>query len=63
MQGTILAVNVERNELVVQVGYEVTVQMPAKYSAGSFKVGERVGWDNVEMPVFEVEPVGVATTT
>jgi hypothetical protein len=59
MQGTILAVDTTRNELVVQVGYEVTVQLPEKYSAGNFKVGERVGWDNIEMPVFEMAPAGV----
>ncbi len=54
MQGTILSVNAGANELTVQVGYEVTVKMPEKYSAGDYRVGERVGWDNVEVPAFEV---------
>ncbi len=54
MQGTILGVNVATNELTVQVGYEVTMKMPAKYSAADYQVGERVGWDNIEIPTFEV---------
>jgi len=63
MQGTILSVDVGRNELTVQVGYEVTVKLPAKYSAASFQVGERVGWDNIEMPGFEVGAKARAATT
>jgi len=53
MQGTILSVNAGANELTVQVGYEATVKLPAKYSADTFKPGERVGWDNIEIPAFE----------
>jgi hypothetical protein len=54
MQGTILSVNAAANELTVRVGYEVTVVLPEKYRAGDFAVGERVGWDNVNVPVFVV---------
>jgi hypothetical protein len=54
MQGTILSVNSAANELTVQVGYEVTVRLPAKYKAADYKPGERVGWDNVEMPMLEM---------
>jgi hypothetical protein len=61
MQGTILSVDVARNELTVQVGYEATVKLPAKYSAASYQVGERVGWDNIDVPSFEAAPVGAAT--
>ncbi len=53
MQGTILAVNPGTNELTVQVGYEATVMLPDSYRADDYKVGERVGWDNIEMPQFE----------
>jgi hypothetical protein len=62
MQGTILAVNAATNELTVQVGYEVTVKLPEKYTASSFPVGQRVGWDNIEIPTFELAatPAGVA---
>jgi hypothetical protein len=52
MQGTILAVNAAANELTVQVGYEATVKLPAQYKADTFKPGERVGWDNIEVPAF-----------
>jgi hypothetical protein len=58
MQGTILAVKSTTNELTVQVGYEVTVKLPAKYKAADFAVGERIGWDNIEIPTFEVEKAG-----
>ena len=61
MQGMVLAVDAARNELVVQVGYEVTVKLPEKYKAGDYTVGERVGWDNVEVPVLEVEGAGVTS--
>ena len=56
MQGTILAVNAGTNELTVQVGYEATVKMPEKYKAADYKPGERVGWDNIEIPRFELQP-------
>ena len=54
MQGTILAVDVGQNELTVQVGYEVTVKLPTKYKAADYHVGDRVGWDNQEVPVLEL---------
>jgi hypothetical protein len=54
MQGMVLAVDGAKNELTVQVGYEVTVKLPEKYRASDYQVGERVGWDNVEVPVLEV---------
>ncbi|MGN6369883.1 MAG: hypothetical protein ACTHN5_16625 [Phycisphaerae bacterium] len=57
MQGTILSVNAATNELTVQVGYEVTVKLPQRYKAADFLPGQRVGWDNVEIPLFE--PVAV----
>ena len=60
MQGTILSVNTARNELTVQVGYEATVKLPKGAKAETFKVGERVGWDNIEIPTFELEAVAAA---
>jgi hypothetical protein len=63
MQGTILSVDAARNELTVQVGYEVTVKMPEKYKAESFQPGARVGWDNIEVPSFELQAVGSAVTS
>jgi hypothetical protein len=64
MQGTIIAVNTAANELTVQVGYEATVRMPEQYRAADFTVGERVGWDNIEIPTFELEgaPAGAAAS-
>ncbi|HEY4328522.1 MAG TPA: hypothetical protein VGN88_02205 [Phycisphaerae bacterium] len=59
MQGTILAVDAAKNELTVQVGYEATVKLPEKYKASDYKVGERVGWDNIEVPAFELEAAAV----
>ena len=61
MQGTILAVNTATNELTVQVGYEATVKLPEQYSAADYKVGERVGWDNIEVPTFELQASPAAT--
>jgi hypothetical protein len=55
MQGTIIAVNGGSNELTVQVGYEATVKLPEKYQATDYQVGERVGWDNIEIPTFELQ--------
>ena len=60
MQGTILAVNPSANELTVQVGYEATVKLPTGARADSFKPGERIGWDNIEIPTFQ--PQAVAAT-
>ena len=54
MQGTILATNPATNELTVRVGYEVTVKLPERYKPADFAVGARVGWDNIEIPTFEV---------
>jgi len=53
MQGTILSADNVRNELTVQVGYEATVKLPASLNANAFKPGERIGWDNIEMPTFQ----------
>ncbi|HUO06740.1 MAG TPA: hypothetical protein VM008_00260 [Phycisphaerae bacterium] len=61
MQGTILSVNPATNELTVQVGYEVTVKLPEKYKAADFQPGQRVGWDNIEIPAFEPAPVTAPT--
>jgi hypothetical protein len=61
MQGTILSVNPATNELTVQVGYEVTVKLPEKYKAADFQPGQRVGWDNIEIPTFEPAPVTAPT--
>ncbi|HVX83953.1 MAG TPA: hypothetical protein VH253_03980 [Phycisphaerae bacterium] len=60
MQGTILSVNAAANELTVQVGYEVTVRLPEKYRAADYQPGQRVGWDNIDIPTFEPAP---ASTT
>ena len=61
MQGTILATNPATNELTVQVGYEVTVKLPERYSAADFQPGQRVGWDNIEIPTFEPAPIPART--
>jgi hypothetical protein len=63
MQGTILSVNPAANELTVRVGYEVTVQLPAKYNASTYQPGERVGWDNIEIPTFEPASVPAANVS
>ena len=60
MQGTILSVNPASNELTVQVGYEVTVRLPEKYRAADYHVGDRVGWDNIDIPTFEPQNVPAA---
>lgn len=60
MQGTILAVNAATNELTVQVGYEATVKLPEGAKAGDYKPGQRVGWDNIEMPTFELQSATAA---
>jgi hypothetical protein len=56
MQGTIVAVNPAANELTVQVGYEVVVKLPPKYQAGDFLVRQRIGWDNLQIPTFQLAP-------
>jgi len=60
MQGTILSTDAGSNTLTVQVGYEATVKLGEKYKAGDFQVGERVGWDNIEIPTFELDAVPAA---
>ncbi len=55
MQGTILAVNSAANELTVQVGYEAVVRLPTGCRAADFQVGQRIGWDNLQMPTFQCE--------
>ncbi len=60
MQGTILSINTTANELTVRVGYEATVSLPEGSRADQFKVGERIGWDNIEMPAFELAAVPAA---
>jgi hypothetical protein len=62
MQGTILSVNPATNELTVQVAYEATVKLPPKYTASNYHPGERVGWDNIEIPTFELVQTPVAAT-
>ncbi len=62
MQGTILAVNTATNELTVQVGYEATVQLPDSYRAADYKPGERVGWDNIDIPTFELQTAAATAT-
>jgi len=54
MQGTVLAANAATNELTVKVGYEVTVKLPARYKAETY-LNQRVGWDNLEIPEFELQ--------
>jgi hypothetical protein len=53
MQGTILAVNASANELTVQVGYQAVVKLPPSHKAADYLVGQRVGWDNLQMPTFQ----------
>ena len=60
MQGTILATNPATNELTVQVGYEVTVTLPDRHRAADFLPGQRVGWDNIEIPTFQPAPIAAA---
>ena len=60
MQGAILAVNAAANELTVQVGYEVTVKLPVKYRASDYEIGQRIGWDNLEIPTFTPAPAAAA---
>ena len=60
MQGTILAVNTDTNELTVQTGYDVIVKLPPQYQAANFQLGTRVGWDNIDVPSFE--PAKAAAT-
>jgi hypothetical protein len=60
MQGTIVAVNAAANELLVHVGYEATCQLPERYKAADYQVGQRVGWDNIEIPTFVPESVPAA---
>lgn len=55
MQGTILAVDAGGNTLRVQVGYEATVKLPDRLKAADYQVGQRIGWDNIEIPTFELE--------
>ena len=52
MQGLVLAQRDEHNELVVRVGYDVTVRLPPGQKASDFAVGSRVGWDNAAAPRF-----------
>jgi len=54
MQGMIVSIDAAANELTVQVGYEATVALPAGMKADTFEVGQRVGWDNIEIPEFEL---------
>jgi len=60
MQGTILSVNPAANELTVQVGYQAIVKLPPKYQASDFKIGERIGWDNLDIPTFHPDPAAAA---
>ncbi len=60
MQGTILSNNPAANELTVQVGYEVTVKLPDRYKAADYLPGERVGWDNIEIPTFQPAPIAAS---
>jgi len=53
MQGTVIAVNAGANELTVKTPYEVVVKLPELHKASEFPVGSRVGFDNLEIPVFE----------
>lgn len=55
MQGTILSIDTAANTLTVQVGYEATCLLPERYRAADFVVGQRVGWDNIELPTFVPE--------
>ncbi len=54
MQGEIIAADAAKNELSVEVGYPVTVRLPDTQKVAEFAVGGRVGWDNAELPTFEM---------
>ncbi len=60
MQGLVLQQNTAKNILIVQTGYEVTVQLPPPQSAADYPVGSRVGWDNADWPEFSLQSVSVA---
>ena len=53
MQGAVVAIDGPRNQLTVEVGYPVIVQLPPSAKATHFTVGSRIGWDNLEIPVFQ----------
>lgn len=55
MQGEIMSINAAANQLTVHVGYDVTVTLPDRYKASAFAVGQRIGWDNIEIPTFELQ--------
>jgi hypothetical protein len=55
MQGTVLETLSAGNELRVMTPYEVVVTLPEKYRAAQFAVGTRVGFDCLEIPVFELD--------
>ncbi|HTV47927.1 MAG TPA: hypothetical protein VMG59_05740 [Phycisphaerae bacterium] len=62
MQGLVLSQDTLKNELLVLVGYQVRVTVPATQNAGDFAVGSRVGWDNAEQPSFMAEASDAITT-
>ncbi|HMD55833.1 MAG TPA: hypothetical protein VKJ65_14905 [Phycisphaerae bacterium] len=61
MQGLVLTQDTLKNELVVLVGYQVHVTVPATQKASDFAVGSRVGWDNAELPEFTAEAPNAIT--
>ena len=55
MQGRVVEQHPKTNELLVQVGYPVRVKLPHGQSVVDFPVGSRVGWDNADWPLLEIE--------
>ena len=60
MQGMVLEQNVQRNELRVRTGYDVTVKLPENQPATEFPIGSHVGWDNGDWPEFRAAAATVA---
>lgn len=54
MQGTILSIHTDTNELTVLTAYEVTVKLPSLYQVANYAAGTRIAWDNIDVPVFEL---------
>ena len=73
MQGRVVEQHATTSELLVQAGYPVRVKLPHGQTVADFPVGSRVGWDNADWPLLEVEanavtaggrmPVGLTATT
>lgn len=59
MQGRVVEQYPKTNELLVQVGYPVRVKLPHEQTVVDFPVGSRVGWDNADWPLLEIQAKAV----